>query len=54
MRKLMSLRLKTLLITTLTPATLLVVLTVSLRSILLESYRQIEEQDAIAKLTNLG
>lgn len=46
----MSLRLKTLLITTLTLATLLLVLTVSLRSILLESYRQIEEQDALQNL----
>lgn len=46
----MSLRLKTLLITALTLATLLLVLTVSLRSILLESYRQIEEQDALQNL----
>ncbi|HET9240436.1 MAG TPA: adenylate/guanylate cyclase domain-containing protein [Oligoflexus sp.] len=46
----MSLRLKTLLITAMTLTTLLLVLTVSLRSILLESYRQIEEQDALQNL----
>jgi len=42
----MSLRLKTLFVTGLTLATLLVVLTVSLRFILLESYKQIELKDA--------
>lgn len=46
----MSLRLKTMVITGLTLAMLLVVLTFSLRSILLESYRQIELQDAAQNL----
>ncbi|HYX35206.1 MAG TPA: adenylate/guanylate cyclase domain-containing protein [Oligoflexus sp.] len=42
----MSLRLKTLVVTGLTLAALLVVLTLSLRTILLDSYLQIERQDA--------